>query len=108
MKTTTVPVLSAAPGGYTTSHVFDGEDDVLLTPKEAATFLRVSQSYLDKLRVYGGGPKFLRFGRKILYRGSELSLWVEQRCFSSTSEYAASPDHPIENHASLRGSGEHR
>lgn len=58
-----------------------------LTPKQAADYLRVSKSYLDKLRVYGGGPRFLRFGRKILYRQSELNFWAEQRSFDSTSEY---------------------
>jgi excisionase family DNA binding protein len=63
------------------------QTEEFLTPKQAAAFLRVSKSYLDKLRVYGGGPKFLRFGRKILYRRSELDLWAEQRSFSSTSEY---------------------
>jgi excisionase family DNA binding protein len=62
-------------------------DADLLTPPEAATYLRVSKSYLDKLRVYGGGPRFMRFGRKIRYRQSELNLWAEQRCFSSTSDY---------------------
>jgi excisionase family DNA binding protein len=62
----------------------------LLTPKEAAAYLRVSKSYLDKLRVYGGGPRFLRLGkRKILYRKSDLDLWAAQRSFASTSEYQA-------------------
>ena len=60
----------------------------LLTPREAAEYLRVSKSYLDKLRVYGGGPKFLRPGkRKILYRKSELDVWAADRTFTSTSEY---------------------
>jgi excisionase family DNA binding protein len=63
------------------------QTEEFLSPKQAAAFLSVSKSYLDKLRVYGGGPKFLRFGRKILYRKSELNVWAEQRCFSSTSEY---------------------
>jgi excisionase family DNA binding protein len=73
------------------SHSSDGKDDVFLTPKEAAACLRVSRSYLDKLRVYGGGPKFLRFGtRKILYRKSDLDLWAAARCFGSTSEYRRS------------------
>ena len=64
--------------------------NLFLTPKEAAAYLRVSKSYLDKLRVYGGGPKFLRFGRKILYRKSDLDLWAVARCFGSTSEYRRS------------------
>ena len=60
----------------------------LLTPKEAVAYLRVSKSHLDKLRVYGGGPKFLRPGkRKILYRRSHLDLYAAERTFTSTSEY---------------------
>ena len=60
----------------------------LLTPREAAAYLRVSKSYLDKLRVYGGGPKFLRPGkRKILYRKSDLDVWAAERTFTTTSEY---------------------
>jgi len=68
----------------------DEKDEIFLTPKEAAAYLHVSKSYLDKLRVYGGGPKFLRFGkRKILYRKSDLDFWAAQHRFGSTSEYAA-------------------
>jgi excisionase family DNA binding protein len=63
-------------------------DERLLTTPEAASHLRVSKSYVDKLRVYGGGPKFLRFGRrKILYRKSDLDAWTAQHSFGSTSEY---------------------
>ena len=65
------------------------QTEEFLSPKQAAGYLRVSKSYLDKLRVYGGGPRFLRFGRKILYRKSELNVWAGQRCFNSTSEYTA-------------------
>jgi excisionase family DNA binding protein len=66
----------------------DEKGDRFLTPKEAASDLRVSKSYLDKLRVYGGGPKFLRFGkRKVLYRKSDLDAWADQHSFGSTSEY---------------------
>jgi excisionase family DNA binding protein len=60
----------------------------LLTAEEAADYLRVSKSYLDKLRVYGGGPKFVRPGkRKILYRKQNLDVWADERTFASTSEY---------------------
>jgi excisionase family DNA binding protein len=69
-----------------------------LTSKQAAAYLRVSKSYVDKLRVYGGGPRFLRFGRKILYRRSELNVWAEERCFGSTSEYTASSHQPSGEH----------
>ena len=66
----------------------DETDERFLTTPEAAAYLRVSKSYLDKLRVYGGGPKFLRFGkRKVLYRKSDLDAWAAQHRFGSTSEY---------------------
>lgn len=64
--------------------------EVFLTTQEAAAYLRVSKSYLDKLRVYGGGPPFHRPGRrKILYRKADLVLWLAARRFGSTSEYAS-------------------
>jgi excisionase family DNA binding protein len=67
----------------------DENDQRLLTTPEAASYLRVSKSYLDKLRVYGGGPQFLRPGRrKILYSKFDLDLWLAARRFGSTSEYA--------------------
>jgi excisionase family DNA binding protein len=61
---------------------------VLLTVAEAAKYLRVSKSFLDKSRVSGGGPEFIRIGkRKILYRTSALDFWANARRYSSTSEY---------------------
>jgi excisionase family DNA binding protein len=60
----------------------------LLTVREAASYLRCSKSYLDKLRCSGGGPEFVRLGmRKILYRRSDLSNWARVRRFDSTSQY---------------------
>jgi len=60
----------------------------LLTTAEASIYLRVSKSYLDKLRVYGGGPRFLRLGkRKVLYRKADLDAWLAGQSFDSTSEY---------------------
>ena len=60
----------------------------LLTVKEAATLLRCSKSYLDKLRCAGGGPEFIRLGlRKILYRRLDLLMWAKSRRFDNTSQY---------------------
>ncbi len=72
----------------------------LLTPREAAAYIRGSKSYLDKLRVYGGGPRFLRPGkRKILYRKSDLDAWLASQSFDSTSEYRAlMPDNAERNY----------
>lgn len=59
-----------------------------LTTLEAAAFLRVSKSYLDKARVYGNGPRFVRLGeRKVVYHAADLDAWVAERQYASTSEY---------------------
>jgi hypothetical protein len=36
-----------------------------LTNDEAAAFLRLSPSTLEKHRVMGGGPRFRKFGRRV-------------------------------------------
>ena len=58
-----------------------------LTPGEAAAYLRVSKGYLAKLRVEGGGPRFVRLAaRVILYRPIDLLAYAESRLRSSTSD----------------------
>jgi excisionase family DNA binding protein len=61
--------------------------DPLMVVKETAAYLRVSKSYLDKRRLTGDGPAFVRVGRKILYRRSVVDAWLLQRQFASTSQY---------------------
>ena len=43
--------------------------DQLLDTKAAATILALSESTLEKMRVYGNGPEFLKLGRAVRYRG---------------------------------------
>jgi predicted DNA-binding transcriptional regulator AlpA len=58
----------------------------LLTPKEAAHFLRVSLSWLAKARMRGDGPLYIRVGRSIRYSETALLLWMKSRQRLSTSE----------------------
>ena len=58
----------------------------LLTPREAADFLRVSPSWLAKARMRGDGPPFVKIGRSIRYRESDLLQWMKSRTHLSTSE----------------------
>ncbi|MXN63871.1 helix-turn-helix domain-containing protein [Stappia sp. GBMRC 2046] len=60
---------------------------VYLTVRETADYLRVSKSFLDKARVAGNGPPFVRFGNRVLYRRDDVDAWATGRRFSSTSEY---------------------
>lgn len=55
---------------------------------EAASYLRLAQSTLAKLRCYGGGPAFSKAGaRRVVYTKSDLDDWLAGRLFRSTSEY---------------------
>lgn len=48
----------------------------LLTPKQAASFLQVSEKTLEKWRTKGTGPKFRRLGhRMVRYQQSDLDAW---------------------------------
>ena len=59
---------------------------VLLTPKEAATRMKVSLSWLAKARMRGDGPPYIRIGRSIRYRDTDLLQWMKSRQRLSTSE----------------------
>jgi predicted DNA-binding transcriptional regulator AlpA len=58
----------------------------LLTPRETAKFLRVSESWLAKARMCGDGPPFMLFGRSVRYGGGGLVRWMKSCVRQSTSE----------------------
>lgn len=49
---------------------------IYFTPREAAEYLRSSTSTLAKARMKKNGPAFVRIGRAIRYRQSDLDLWM--------------------------------
>lgn len=61
----------------------------LFTVSEAARWAKVSESFLNKARLTGGGPKFVRLGRSIRYRLEDLESWAKAGAAGSTSEYGA-------------------
>jgi predicted DNA-binding transcriptional regulator AlpA len=58
----------------------------LLTQREAASALRLSERTLERSRVTGLGPAFVKAGRRVLYRQSDLDQWIASRLCQSTSE----------------------
>ncbi|WP_413043851.1 helix-turn-helix transcriptional regulator [Pseudomonas sp. YJ42] len=62
-----------------------------LNNDEAAAFLRLSPRTLEKQRVIGGGPRFRKFGRRVMYARADLQAWADARCFQTTfdAEYLA-------------------
>jgi hypothetical protein len=57
-----------------------------LTNDEAAMFLRLSPRTLEKHRVIGGGPRFRKFGRRVMYARSDLEAWADARSFEATCD----------------------
>lgn len=57
-----------------------------LSNAEAAVFLKLSPRTLEKMRVIGGGPRFRKFGRRVLYKLNDLEQWADGRACESTSD----------------------
>ncbi len=60
--------------------------DLLLTSKEAADELKVSESFLAKARMRGTGPAFIQLGRAIRYSRSALETYKSLQTRISTSQ----------------------
>jgi predicted DNA-binding transcriptional regulator AlpA len=50
-----------------------------LSEQQAASFLCCSRALLRKWRRNGGGPPFIRLGRLVRYRLSNLQEWLNAR-----------------------------
>jgi len=60
----------------------------LRTPA-AADYLGYSESTLEKKRISGDGPPFIRLGRAIVYDTRDLDAWLASRRTTSTTERPA-------------------
>jgi predicted DNA-binding transcriptional regulator AlpA len=56
----------------------------------ASEYTGLSQSTLNKLRVFGGGPQYLKLGRSVIYDTRALDAWLASNGRRSTSEDRAS------------------
>jgi predicted DNA-binding transcriptional regulator AlpA len=67
-----------------------GADDDLLTTRQVANWLGMSEQWVEIGRVKNFGPKFTRLGpRTIRYRRGDVLAWLNSRTHDSTAEYAA-------------------
>ena len=73
-----------------------------LNPVEASEYVGVSSSWLAKLRLYGGGPRYSKIGRSIRYSTDELDAWLACNLQVSTSETCASRSESAERPGALR------
>ena len=59
---------------------------IYLNTREAAAYLGLSTRTLDRYRVSGDGPVFLRFGGRVRYLREDLDAWARTRRRKSTSD----------------------
>jgi predicted DNA-binding transcriptional regulator AlpA len=64
---------------------------LLLTTIEVAEMLRISRRTLERMRVEGTGPRYLKVGpgkrSRVLYRQGDVLDWLDRFQYGSTSEY---------------------
>jgi predicted DNA-binding transcriptional regulator AlpA len=57
----------------------------LLDQREAARLLNLSIRTMERFRLQGGGPLYVKCGRSVRYRTSDIEAWIAARVVSSTS-----------------------
>lgn len=63
-------------------------NEILLTVEDAAARLKISKHTLNRWRVTGEGPPFVKYGpRLVRYREVALDAWALDRTRASTGKY---------------------
>jgi len=76
------PVTNAEPAG----RPIPRDPDVLLFGAEAAYLAGLSVRTFEALRLKGGGPPFVKLGRAVRYRRSDVLAWTAGKVRRSTSD----------------------
>ena len=63
---------------------------MVISNSEAAKHLGLSESTLNKLRLTGGGPTYIKLGRRVLYTTKDLEDWLGRHRRISTSDRKSS------------------
>ena len=63
----------------------------LLATGEAAALVGLSPRTLERYRVTGEGPRFLKLGRRVVYPRLELDNWLATKVRRSTSDPGPGP-----------------
>lgn len=64
----------------------DKETDRLLTRKEVETRFGIGKRYLETSVKTGTGPRFVRVGRLVRYRVSDIHHWIDQNTMSGSGQ----------------------
>jgi hypothetical protein len=62
------------------------DDLAVFDTMAAAAFTGLARATLAKLRCIGGGPEYLKLGRKVVYRRVDLANWLNLRRVANTTQ----------------------
>ncbi|MDE8651436.1 helix-turn-helix transcriptional regulator [Novosphingobium album (ex Liu et al. 2023)] len=61
----------------------------ILNTREAADYVRLGKPTMERFRISGEGPVFVKLGGAVRYRKADLDSWIETRRVRSTSDGGA-------------------
>lgn len=61
----------------------------MLRQKDVAEMLEMTESWLEQMRLRGGGPLFCKFGKSVRYKSEDIYAWIDMQRRCSTSQTAA-------------------
>ena len=64
-------------------------ETIILNTSEAADYVRLGKPTLERFRVSGEGPIFVKLGGAVRYRKADLDTWLESHRVRSTSDGGA-------------------
>jgi predicted DNA-binding transcriptional regulator AlpA len=64
----------------------DLTDDSLFTPTQLAEYLSLKPKTLEKMRRVGDGPRYVKVGRSVRYRGIDVNEYLDENTRESTTE----------------------
>ncbi|WP_234194294.1 helix-turn-helix domain-containing protein [Pseudacidovorax sp. NFM-22] len=81
-----IPPYGAAGAAPQSASAASPAEPEFLTTEEAAALLRLSPRTLEKQRVLGGGPRFRKFGARVVYARADLRAYADRNTFGMTSD----------------------
>jgi hypothetical protein len=61
------------------------QSSLRLRTLDAARYCGLAKTTLEKLRVFGGGPTFIKLGRAVVYDSADLDTWLTTNRRTSTA-----------------------
>lgn len=81
---TSTALVRAAPDGRGTAPP-TLDFDMLLSEQETSALTGLAERTLQRKRLDGTGPKFVKLGRRVLYRRRNVLAWIDANTHDSTS-----------------------